>query len=272
MLHLDGCIINSFRYNICPVVARVFHMTCANLKGFLFCLLALPIGVKADVIRPWESEIEFGFQRLTGNADSMALNTRLAINYTQGPYRHMSEARFLLIEKDGEEDKHKSEFESQVNYKFDPKRYVLGNINYVNDKYGPYFKDITFSTGVGYQAIWQEDLSLLLELGPGYRLQIPNLDEIDENDLVLPNDVREYIFRAQGSLEWQINDTAFFEGRITIISGASNTSFESRIALITDLIDKLAVKLSTAQKYISDVPPGLENRDSVFTVTVLYRF
>lgn len=250
----------------------VFHMACARLKPLLFCLFALAFSVKADIMQPWESEIEFGFQRLTGNSDSLALNSRLAVNYTNGPYRHISEGRFLLIEKDGEEDKHKSEFESQANYKFDPKRYVLGNISYVDDKYGPYFKDLTFSTGVGYQAIWRENLSLLLEFGPGYRLQIPNLDEIDKSDLILPHNVKEYIFRGQGAFEFQINNTAFFEARVTIISGKSNTSFESRLALITNLIDKLAIKLSTSQKHISQVPPGLENRDSVFTATVVYRF
>lgn len=253
-------------------------MAHALLKPSLFYLLIFATNVGAEItetseiINPWDAEIEFGFQRLTGNSDSMAINARLGMDYTDGPYRHISDARFLLIEKDGQEDKRKSELESQANYKFDPKRYILANINYVDDKHGPYFKDLTFSVGIGYQAIWREDLSLLFELGPGYRIQLPNLDELDDKDLIFPHDVREFIFRAQGSIDWQLTDDVFIEGRLTIVSGKSDSRIESRLALINNILDKLALKLSTSQRYLTHVPPGLKNRDSVFTITALYQF
>ncbi|KKD62020.1 membrane protein [Grimontia sp. AD028] len=247
-------------------------MASSLLKPSLFCLVALPLCAKASTSEPWQSEIELGFQALSGNSDSMTINSRLGVNFTDGPYRHTSEAKFLLVEKDGEEDKRKSEFESQANYKFDPKRYVWGNVSFVDDKYGPYFKDLTIAAGLGYQAIWQEDLSLLLEIGPGYRYQSPNLDELDDDDLILPYDVEEAILRGQAELSWQMTKTALFEGRITAISGPSNTSFEARASVSTSLIDDLAIKLSTTQKYISEVPPGLKNLDSIFTVNMLYKF
>lgn len=247
-------------------------MASSLLKPSLFCLLALPLCANADDPKPWQSEIELGFQALSGNSDSMTINSRLGINYTEGRYRHSSDAKFLLVEKDGEEDKRKSEFESQANYKFDPKRYVWGNVSFLDDKYGPYFKDFSVAMGLGYQAIWQEDLSLLLEIGPGYRYQTPNLDEIDDDDLILPYDVEEAILRGQAELSWQITKKALFEGRITAIAGASNTSFEARASVSTSLIDDLAIKLSTTQKYISEVPPGLKTLDSIFTVNLLYKF
>ncbi|EOD79124.1 membrane protein [Grimontia indica] len=247
-------------------------MASSLLKPSLFCLVALPLCASASVPEPWQSEVELGFQALSGNSDSMTINSRLGVNYTEGPYRHTSEAKFLLVEKDGEEDKRKSEFESQANYKFDPKRYVWGNISFLDDKYGPYYEDLTVAAGLGYQAIWQEDLSLLLEIGPGYRYQTPNLDELDDDDLILPYDVEEAILRGQAELSWQMTKTALFEGRITAISGPSNTSFEARASVSTSLIDDLAIKLSTTQKYISEVPPGLKNLDSIFTVNMLYKF
>ncbi|MDD1795875.1 DUF481 domain-containing protein [Enterovibrio makurazakiensis] len=247
-------------------------MASVLLKPSVFCLLALPLCALASVPERWQSEVELGFQSLSGNSDSMTLNSRLGVNFTDGPYRHMSEAKFLLVEKDGEEDKHKSEFESQANYKFDPKRYVLGNISFVDDKYGPYYQDLTLATGLGYQAIWQEDLSLLLEIGPGYRYQSPNLDEIDDDDLIMPYDVQEFIVRAQAELSWQINKNALLETRVTAIAGPSNSSIETRASISTSLINDLAIKLSTTQKYIDQVPPGLKNRDSIFTINLAYKF
>lgn len=247
-------------------------MASSLLNASLFCLLSLPLFAHAAFPAPWQSEIELGLQALSGNSDSLTLNTRLGMDYIDGPYRHTSEAKFLLVEKDGEEDKRKSELESQANYKYDPRRYVWGNVTFTDDKYGPYFEDLTLAIGLGYQAVWREDLSLLLELGPGYRYQTPNLDEIDHDDLILPNDVREFIARGQAELTWQLTEYAFFEGRITAISGGSNTSFEARAAVATSLIEDLAIKVSTTQKYINDVPPGLKNRDSIFTVNLLYQF
>ncbi|MBV7298946.1 DUF481 domain-containing protein [Enterovibrio paralichthyis] len=247
-------------------------MTSSQLNASLFCLVILPLFAHAEVDDPWQSQVELGLQALAGNSDSLTLNSRLGVNYTEGPYRHTSEAKFLLVEKDGEEDKRKSELESQANYKFDPKRYVWGNITFTDDKYGPYFEDMIVAVGLGYQALWREDLSLLLELGPGFRYQTPNLDEIDDDDLILPNDVREFIARGQAALTWQMTDSALFEGRITAIYGPSNTSFEARAAVSTRLIGDLAIKVSTTQNYINEVPPGLKNRDSIFTVSMVYKF
>ncbi|PKF49777.1 DUF481 domain-containing protein [Enterovibrio nigricans] len=247
-------------------------MASALSNTSLICLVALPVFANADILEPWQSEVELGFQALTGNSDSMTINSRLATDYISGPYRHTSEARFLLVEKDGEEDKRKTEAESQANYKFDPKRYVLGNVSYTDDKYGPYYTDLTFATGLGYQAIWREDLSLLLELGPGYRYQRPNVDEIDDDDVIMPYNVQEFIVRAQAELAWQINKNAEFEGRVTMISGSSNTSLEARASVSTSLIADLGIKLSTTQKYINEVPPGLKKRDSIFSVNMVYAF
>lgn len=244
---------------------NIYKMTALSL---LFCA-HLPLKVAAS---PWESELELGFQRLTGNADSITLNSRLAVSYTQGPYRHTSELRFLFVEKDDEVDKHKSNFESQANYKYNSKSYILANINYLSDKYGPYFKDVTLSTGMGYQAIWQENLSLLFEMGPGYHYQRPNLDEIDDDDLILPYDVREPVLRGQSVFLWQITPLTELEARVTAISGKSNTSVESRWSITTDLIADLALKVSSTQKYINKVPPGLKNLDTIFTISGVYRF
>ncbi|AMG30881.1 DUF481 domain-containing protein [Grimontia hollisae] len=247
-------------------------MASSLLKPSLFYLMALPLCASANTSDPWQSEVELGFQALSGNSDSMTINSRLGVNYTEGRYRHSSDAKFLLVEKGGVEDKRKSEFESQANYKFDPTRYIWGNVSFLDDKYGPYFKDLTMAAGLGYQAIWQEDLSLLLEIGPGYRYQTPNLDKIKSTDLILPYDVKEAILRGQAELSWQMTKSALFEGRITAISGPSNTSFEARVSVSTSLIDDLAIKLSTTKKYISEVPPGLKNLDSIFTVNMLYKF
>ncbi|MBJ6977663.1 DUF481 domain-containing protein, partial [Vibrio cholerae] len=76
---------------------------------------------------------------------------------------------------------------------------------------------------------------LELELGPGFRYQKPNLDEIDDDDIVFPDLVQEAIFRSNLKAEWQALDNLRFEAEMTMVSGRSNTSLDSNISLTNDI-------------------------------------
>ncbi len=250
----------------------IHEMSSSNISVF-FCILGVSFIALADAPQPpWASEAELGFQRLKGNANSMAVNARLATKYINDNYIHGSEARFLLVETDEVQDKHQSVLESQANYKFDDKSYVLANLSYLADKYGAYFKDVTFSVGLGYMPAWSDEIRWRLEIGPGFHYQRPNLDEIGDDDLILPHDVKEPIMRAQSVLTWDISDSATTEGRFIVISGKSNTTLESRGSIETDILDTFAIKFSSTLRFIDKVPPGMKNKDSILNVNLLYRF
>ncbi|MCG7585079.1 DUF481 domain-containing protein, partial [Photobacterium sp. OFAV2-7] len=109
---------------------------------------------------PWSSELELGYQSLGGNSDSESLNTRVELTYVKNQYRQTAEAKYLLAEKDGEEDKRKGQIELQSDVKINERTYVLGNANYVDDRYGPYFTDFTLATGLGYQLLRLETFQM----------------------------------------------------------------------------------------------------------------
>ena len=144
--------------------------------------------LKTDYENSFEGKgkLELGYQSLGGNSDSESLNTRVGLTYVKKQLRQTVEAKYLLAEKDGEEDKRKGQLELQSDLKVNEKTYVLGNANYVDDKYGPYFTDFTLSTGLGYQLLRLETFQMEVELGPGYRHQEPNIDEIDDDDILSP--------------------------------------------------------------------------------------
>ncbi|MCV5225253.1 DUF481 domain-containing protein, partial [Escherichia coli] len=77
-----------------------------------------------------------------------------------------------------------------------PKTYLYGSFKGVDSRYSAYFKDYTLSGGLGYQFSYTENFILEAEIGPGFRYPEPNLDEIDDDDIVFPNIVREGIFRG----------------------------------------------------------------------------
>ncbi|MGF1688824.1 DUF481 domain-containing protein [Photobacterium japonica] len=220
---------------------------------------------------PWSSEIELGYQSLGGNSDSQTLNTRLGLTYVKNQYRQTAEAKYLLAEKDGEEDKRKGQVELQSDMKINDRTYVLGNATYVDDRYGPYFIDFTLATGLGYQLIRRETFQMEVEAGPGYRHQEPNVDEIDDDDIILPDMVDELILRGSAKMAWKPSKDVEFTVRMTGIAGNSNSTMETEVNLTTAINDHVAIKLSNTQKLNSWVPDGLKRRDSAMTVNLLFK-
>lgn len=220
---------------------------------------------------PWTSELELGYQSLGGNSDSESLNTRVGLTYVKKQLRQTVEAKYLLAEKDGEEDKRKGQLELQSDLKVNEKTYVLGNANYVDDKYGPYFTDFTLSTGLGYQLLRLETFQMEVELGPGYRHQEPNIDEIDDDDIIVPETVDELILRANTKFTWKPSKNVELSGRVTGIAGNSNSTLEAQINLTSAVTENIAIKISNTQKLNSWVPEGLKKRDSTMTINLLFK-
>lgn len=220
---------------------------------------------------PLSTEIELGYQSLSGNSDSQSLNSRLGLIYVKDQYRHQAETRYLLVDKDGEEDKRKAQLELQSDMKINKRAYILANANYVDDKYGPYFIDFTLATGLGYQLLRRETFLIEVEAGPGYRHQEPNIDEIDDDDIIVPETVDEMIIRGSTKLIWKPAKNIELNVRITGISGNSNSTLEGEINLTSSVTEHIAIKLSNTQKWNSWVPEGLKKRDSAMTVNLLFK-
>ena len=221
---------------------------------------------------PWESQVEFGYQSNSGNSDSQSLNSRFEGSYTSGQHRHTGEVKYYLSEKNGEADKDQLSINLQSDYKISPDYYLYANFKGLNTQYSAYFNDYTLSGGMGYQASNTDDLLLELELGPGYRYQNPNLDEIDDDDLIFPETVKEVILRGNINLSWQALDNLTLAGEVTITTGTSNTRVDSEISATNNITDEIALKIAQSQQYLDRVPPGLSQTDSVLSINLLFSF
>ncbi len=220
---------------------------------------------------PLKTEIELGYQSLSGNSDSQSLNSRLGLTYVKNQFRNTAEAKYLLATKNEKEDKRKGQLELQSDMKINERTYVLGNASYTNDRYGPYFNDFTLATGLGYQLIRRETFQMEVEAGPGYRFQDPNFDEIDDDDIVVPETVQEIILRGSTKFTWKPTKAVEINTRITGIGGNSNSTLEGEVNLTSSITEHIAIKISNTQKYNTWVPDGLKKRDSTLTMTLLFK-
>ncbi|SHO55055.1 hypothetical protein VQ7734_00774 [Vibrio quintilis] len=218
------------------------------------------------------SQVDFGYQRHTGNKDTKSLNFNLQAEYTRGRYRTNGVWKFYRLYKNGDEDKRKSNYELQSDYKIGPKGYLFSSLNGINSKYSAYFKDYTLSAGYGYQLTHTERLTIEIEAGPGYRYQKPNLDEIDDDDLIFPETVREPIVRSNINLKWNMIDDLHLLAETTVVSGKSNTLTTTDISLVTDITQNFATKVTYSRLYHSRVPDGLNKTDTATSVNLVFHF
>lgn len=218
----------------------------------------------------WLPEIEFGYRSEQGNEDERALNARLSLSHISGRLRNSGEIKIYLKNEDGEEDEREQTYQLQSDYKISPKFYIYGNFKGIDSKYSSYFHDYTVSTGLGYQVTNTETLKVETELGPGYRYQEPNTDEIDDDDPIFPDNVNEPIIRASLILNWKPLDRTSFNFDGTMVSGSSNTRFDTEISIINDITEDIALKISQSIEHLSRVPNNLEKTDTILTINILY--
>ena len=221
---------------------------------------------------PWTSEVEFGYQAHSGNSESESLNSRLGVEYIRGRYRTSGEWTYYLLYKDGEEDKRQSTYRAQSDYKLGSKTYVYGSFKGVDSRYSAYFKDYTLSGGLGYQLSNTDEFVLEFELGPGFRYQEPNQEEIDDDDIVFADIVKEAIFRSNINTRWQALDNLALAASMTAVAGRSNTRIDTDISVTNNITEDIALKLAHSRQYHDRVPTGLDKADSIFSVNLLFVF
>ena len=214
-----------------------------------------------ELPNPLKTEVEFGYQSHNGNSESRSLNARLNGEYTSGRHRTSGEWKYYNLYKDGEEDKRQSTYSAQSDYKLSPKTYLYGSFKGVDSRYSAYFKDYTVSSGLGYQFSNTEEFILEVEIGPGFRYQEPNLDEIDDDDIIFPDIVEEAIFRGNVNTSWQVLPNLQFKADVTVVSGHSNLNFDTELEAINDITDNIALKIAHSRQYHDKVPNGLSKED-----------
>lgn len=225
-----------------------------------------------ELPNPLKTEVEFGYQSHTGNSDSRSLNARLNGEYTAGRHRTSGEWKYYNLYKDGEEDKRQSTYSAQSDYKLSPKTYLYGSFKGVDSRYSAYFKDYTISSGLGYQFSNTEEFVLEVEVGPGFRYQEPNIDEIDDDEIIFPEIVEEAIFRGNVNTSWQVLKNLQLKADVTLVSGHSNLKFDTELEAINDITDNIALKIAHSRQYHDKVPDGLSKEDSVLSINLLFQF
>lgn len=215
------------------------------------------------------SEVGLGFTALAGNSDSQTLNANYDLQYIKGRYKTNADTSLIMAKKNGEEDKRKMSANLKTQMLIRDGYYLYGSGSYIDDRYGPYYVDSLASAGIGYRLFSYETFQTLVDIGPGFRHQDPNLNEID-GDIVKPEIVNEAVLQSSLTMTWKPLKTLSVENKTNIVAGKSNTTIQNDLSLTNSITDNIALSIGFNYTYYTWVPNNMENFDSSTIVSLIY--
>ena len=233
-------------------------------------LTTLSVGANAadEAKSPWTSSAELGYVTTSGNTNTTSLNAKFDIAYEVEKWKHTGHAETLqsntrnVTTGQDEETTHKSLVTYQSDYKFTDLDYAFGLLSYEEDKFSGYEYQAKGVAGYGRKINIRDDMTLNLEIGPGYR-------KFKEDFMPSDDDPFAYLAAKYG---WKISPTSKFTEELTADYGDKQDEWKSITALSANINSSLAMKLSFTAKYLDVVPAGNDHYDRETAVTLVYSF
>lgn len=213
------------------------------------------------------AEIEAGFQLNTGNTESTSFNGRTKLIYDTKKATQEGTIKAYFASNSEKTLSEKYDLQLQSNYKFD-NDYLFGRGDFSWDQFGSFTRVFTFSSGYGFDAIHNDVTKLRLEIGPGYRYNLPaNNDDIDH-----PIEHKEFIIRTAAKYEQKIHEYTSLSADLTTESGESNNIITLEMAYKNTIFQNWAFKIGFNIKYTEIVPENTKQTDTTTMFNLLYTF
>ena len=211
----------------------------------------------------WSGSGNFGLVKTTGNTQTESLILGLKFIREQDKWRHRAAANALSADDKGVTTAQRYGFEWQSDYKLDDKSWILGAFRYESDEFSAYDNQQTLTLGYGRNLIDNAVNKLAGEIGIGYR---------DSELAATGISNSEAIFRGVLDYTHQLTDNSEFTNRLLVESGSDNTFIQNLAGLSVSMNDKFALKIGFEYRNNSDVPPGVDDTDTITSANLVYKF
>lgn len=211
----------------------------------------------------WSGKGTLGGVIARGNTDSDTINANIDVQDVVDRWTHKLGASILRTTTDDVTSADRWEVRAGSNYALDERSYLFGSFRYEDDAFTDFSYQATLAGGYGYHLIATDRTKLDAELGIGYRQTELRLTGEQEDDVI-----------ARGALNYEhkLTDTTLVYDKFLVESGSSNTFLQNQLGLEVKIAETFALGLDYAVRHNTDVLPGTEETDQVFTVNLVYGF
>jgi putative salt-induced outer membrane protein len=211
----------------------------------------------------WSGKGTFGGVLARGNTETETINLNIDVANVINRWTHKAGASMLRTVTNDVTSADRWELRGESDYSLNERSFLFGSLRYEDDLFTDFSYQATAAAGYGYHFIATERTKLDGRIGAGVRrTELRVTGETDE-DVIL-----------RGAVDYQhkITDTTLIYERFLVESGSDNTYFQNQLGIEVKINDTFALGLDYAVRHNTDVLPGTEETDQVFTANLVYGF
>ncbi|WP_028769738.1 DUF481 domain-containing protein [Silanimonas lenta] len=245
-------------------------MTARPCLLFAAALLALPglAGAKS-----WSGSAELGLAIASGNADSETLNGKFRFKREMERWFYTLEAAALRAESNDALSANRYEAGSKFGYRFSEKAYSFGALRHEDDDFAAFRWQTVFSGGFGYAFFDREDLSLMVEAGPGLRRVQPVDRWVGQPPVAeaVPAET-DTVLRGTLAYSQRLGANTTLGNDLLVESGGGSAFLKNDLGLTVKMTERLALKAAYQVRHSTEVPETLKKTDTLFTTNLVLGF
>lgn len=217
---------------------------------------------EASLLELVKGRAELGGYLTTGNSSAFGATASLDASREGLRWRHKVKLRADYQETSGVTSREHYLAAYEPNYKVDDRVYVYGAGQFESDHFLGFDSRYSLSVGAGYTAIKQPDLTLDLELGPGYR-------HTDFTDNTIESSIAA---RASANIDWKIAPALKFRQTASAYVQRYNSTLAGTSSLAAKLFGPFSAQLSYSVQYESMPPSGRRTTDTTSRASLAVDF
>lgn len=211
----------------------------------------------------WSGKGTLGGVLARGNTDTDTINANVDLQDVVGKWTHKFGGSILYTTTNDLKSADRWEVRAGSNYALNDKSYLFGTFRYEDDAFTDFSYQATLAGGYGYHLIATDTTKFDTELGVGYRSAELRLTGESQD---------EAIFRGALNYEHKLTATTLIYDKFLVESGSSNTFLQNQLGMEVKIAETFALGVDYAVRHNTDVLPGTEETDQVFTVNLVYGF
>lgn len=234
------------------------------MKGIrILAALACGFLVSGAASAEWSGKGTLGGVLARGNTETETINANIDVANELEQWTHKAGGSLLRTVTDDITSADRWELRGETNYKLTERSFLFGTLRYEDDLFTDFAYQATGAVGYGYRFIATEATKFEGQIGAGLRQTELRLTGETDDDVIA---------RAALTYEHKLTSTTLIYDRLLVESGSNNTYVQNQLGLEVKINDTFALGLDYAVRHNTDVLPGTEETDQVFTVNLVYGF
>jgi len=216
----------------------------------------------AGLFQNWSGKGELGAFRSTGNASNTGITAGLSLVREGIDWRHKLSGRADYQETEGVVTREQFLAAYEPNWKITERLYAYGLGQYERDRFQGFSARYSVSSGLGYDVLVDEPMTLSVKAGPAWR----------RTEFVGGGSRSDLAALAALDFDWQVLETITFTQDASAFVQSGSSTFISDTGLVAQVAGDLSLRLSYTVEHDTDPPAGAVKTDTLSRVTIIYDF